>query len=200
MGFDLKRFMKLGGSRFNILRNDKLITETDGLPNTEKSTNQKYIGFYPNTDIQPGDWLKNKISGDKFYILDIYSDVVKGEVFQIKAYYLTETQYKKEQESNNKVSSQTFNISNANGSIIGNQTHANINNTYSFEEIKKLIVDKASNPVNKEKLKEMVNLLETLIENNQVIQKGSLSKFKDLLQKNSWLTGPLAGLFLKWLF
>ena len=42
---------------FQIYRNSVLIDTVKGLKNTEKGSNKKFIGFFPDVDIQIGDFL-----------------------------------------------------------------------------------------------------------------------------------------------
>lgn len=86
--------MKMGGEEFEVCRegaNETFVAE--GLRNTEESTKQKYISFYPDTDIRPGDWVKGVVTGDEFHIVDVNRQVIHKEVFQVKAYYETKIQY-----------------------------------------------------------------------------------------------------------
>ena len=42
---DLRRFMKMGGEKFEVYRNNKKISEVEGLPNHEESTKKHMWGF-----------------------------------------------------------------------------------------------------------------------------------------------------------
>jgi len=91
---NLGTFMRRGGEKFEISREgESEVLLAEGLRNTEKSTNREYIGFYPNTDIRSGDWIKGTVSGDEFHVVDVTRNVVHQQMFQVKAYYETRVQY-----------------------------------------------------------------------------------------------------------
>ena len=58
LGNSFGTLLSMSGQKFIIERNEEFIQEVDGLANWEQSTNRKYIGFIPNTDVKAGDWLK----------------------------------------------------------------------------------------------------------------------------------------------
>lgn len=168
---------------FEVYRNSNLLYTKKGLKNTEKGSNKKYIGFYPDVDIQIGDVLSNPNSSVKYYITDIDTSTYNGEIFQIKAYY-----------QNTSPSSQTtstiYNIGNASNSIIGNQQQAILNNSsFSIEDLKKLVELYGNN--DKEQLYELVSLLQKSLEDDD-FHKSKLSKFSDLIAKHSWLPTAIA--------
>lgn len=91
---NLSAFMRSGGEKFEISREGEsksLLAE--GLRNTEKSTNRKYVGFYPDADIRPGDWIKGAVTGNEFHVIDVTKQIVHDEVLQVKAYYETRVEY-----------------------------------------------------------------------------------------------------------
>ena len=89
----LREFMRLGGESVEITRDGNMVGVADGLRNTEQTTRRKYIGFYPEADIRTNDWVKGTTSGDEFHIVDVFRDIIEGEVFQIKGFYETKAQY-----------------------------------------------------------------------------------------------------------
>jgi ribosome-associated translation inhibitor RaiA len=89
---NLRTFMERHGETFEISREGKTL-QAKGLRNTEKATSRKYVGFYPDTDIRSGDWIKGSVSGDEFHIIDVAKDVIHQRAFQVKAYYETRSQY-----------------------------------------------------------------------------------------------------------
>lgn len=91
-----------------------------------------------------------------------------------------------------------FNITNANGSVIGTSEHATINNSYNLDEIKKIIDEKISDANDKQQLQDLVNSLKAITENDLPVRKGTLSKFGDVLTKYSWVTGPIAKSLISW--
>lgn len=81
---NIKSFLGSYGEDYELTRNNKNLGIVRGLKNTEKGTNLKFIGFVPEVDIQVGDWLEGKVTKNVFFIRDITSDIVDGEVFQKK--------------------------------------------------------------------------------------------------------------------
>ena len=51
------RLLAIHGISFEIHRENQMIFEIDGIPNTEKSTGKRYVGFKPNTDIKANDFI-----------------------------------------------------------------------------------------------------------------------------------------------
>ena len=167
---------------FQIFRNSVLISTVKGLKNTEKSTYKKYIGFYPNVDIQIGDVLFTSNSSIKYFVIDVDTATYMGEIYQIKAYYQNTSPVVEQ------TSSTVYNISNASNSIIGNQQSAIINNSsFNIDDLKKLIELYGAN--DKEKLYDLTSLLEQTLKNDD-FHKSKFSKFSDLIAKHSWL--PIA--------
>ena len=80
------------GQKFSIERNDKIVATSKGLSNREKF-GRKYIGFMPGTDIVTEDWLINS-SSERFYVEDTETSYYHGRPHQLKAYYLTDVEYK----------------------------------------------------------------------------------------------------------
>jgi len=191
---DLRQFMKKGGEYFTVIREGKKIGEIEGIRNTEQSSKRKYVGFYPQSEIKPGDWIKGNLSNDEYYIVDTDSDIINSKVFQIKGYYETKAQH--ERRSENEATS-IYNIGNAYGSIIGSQQVPTINNSYNLEEIRDLI--KQYGNEDKEELNEMIDTIKAITENNIPVQKGTLGHFSELLAKHSWITGPIAQSIIGWI-
>lgn len=63
----------------------------------------------------------------------------------------------------------------------------------SFEQI-----ENSTSP-DKEELQQIINLLEMVLNNQVPAQKGLLSKFSAVLERNSWITGSIASALLSWL-
>lgn len=168
---------------FEVYRNSNLLYTKKGLKNTEKGSNKKYIGFYPDVDIQIGDVLSNPNSSVKYYITDIDTSTYNGEIYQIKAYYQNAS-------PSSQTTSTIYNIGNASNSIIGNQQQAILNNSsFSIEDLKKLVELYGNN--DKEQLYELVSLLQKSLEDDD-FHKSKLSKFSDLIAKHSWLPTAIA--------
>ena len=186
------QFINDNGIIFKIERNCSIITELKGLPNHEKSTSKKYIGFMPDSDVQPGDWLINP-SNERLFVSDTMTDFFFGEKNQLKAYYQTTVEY------NSKTQAQpmVFNISNANNSIIGTQSVVTMNINNSIQSAREQIASHDSN--DKEELQQIISLLEMVINNQVPAQKGLLSKFSAVMERNSWITGTISSILLNWL-
>ena len=192
MDFNLESFFALGGVEYQVFRNNSVIAKETGIPNHEKATSNKYIGFRPLTDIKPGDCLINPVN-EKLYVVDIQTDIHRGQPFQLKAYYQTEVEYS----APTTPQSTIFNINNANNSVIGNNNVLNINYTDCLQKLKKSIEN--SNEADKEELSKIVSLLELIVEDNIPVKKGLLSKFSDIIAKHSWLASQITTLLLSWL-
>ena len=168
---------------FDVYRNSNLLYTKKGLKNTEKGSNRKYIGFYPDADIQIGDVLSNPNSSIKYYVIDIDTSTYNGEIFQIKAYYQNNSPSVQQ-------TSTVYNIHNASNSIIGNQQQAIFNNSsFNIEDLKKLI--ELYGASDKEQLYELTSLLQKSLKDDD-FHKSKLSKFSDLIAKHSWLPAAIA--------
>ncbi len=188
------RFLHSHGTQFEIYRDGQLVCKTDGLPNTEESSGKKYVGFKPGTDIEIDDLIINT-ANEKFYICDKMTEFVHKEPFQIKAYTISESRYKQQIKQNNQP---IFNIGEVHSSIVGTQQNVTVNNGYSAEYLNTLIDQHDS--LDKELLKEMVSILETAISSQEPIRKGLLSKFAGILQRNEWITAPIASFIFEKFF
>lgn len=187
-----ERFLKLHGINYSIRRNGKTLFTCQGLPNVDRENPTAYIGFRPETDIQVGDWLINP-SGDEFYVHDKKTEFIHGKPIHLSAYILSKQEY-------NKVSTSqaVFNIGEVHNSIVGTQQNASIANGISAESLNELI--SRHNTLDKELLKEMVETLESVISGKEPVKKGILSKFAGVLQRNEWITAPLATFVLEKIF
>ncbi len=188
------RFLNTHGVDVSIERNGVKIQTIRALFNSEKDTHKKYCGFLPGTDIRPNDWILKVETGERFYVADTESQSFQGKLQQIKAFYKTETEYAKSQQD---VQQPIFNIQNAYGSVIGTGNAATINYNSSIENIKSAV--EATDSPDKEELKQIVSLLEMVVNNQVPASKGLFSKFADVMERNSWITGSIAGSVLSWL-
>ena len=169
---------------FQICRNSEIISVQKGLKNTENNTNKKYIGFYPDVDVQIGDILTNLNSNIKYFIVDIDTTTWKGNVAQIKAYYQTTPLLNQQQNST------VYNISNATNSIIGNQQNAILNSSsFGIDDLKQLIELYGNS--DKQQLYELSSQLQQLLDKDD-FHKSKLSKFSNLIAKHSWLPTAIA--------
>ena len=166
---------------FQIYRNSVLIDTVKGLKNTEKGSNKKFIGFFPDVDIQIGDFLMVPNTSIKYSIIDVDTSTYMGEIYQLKAYYQTAPAEVKQP-------SVTFNVNSSPNSIFGTQASAIMNNpTFSISDFDSLI--ESNGGTDKKELYQLSSQLQELLEKDE-FHKSKLSKFSDLIAKHSWL--PLA--------
>lgn len=166
---------------FQIYRNSVLIDTVKGLKNTEKGSNKKFIGFFPDVDIQIGDFLMVPNTSIKYSIIDIDTSTYMGEIYQLKAYYQTAPAEAKQP-------SVTFNVNSSPNSIFGTQASAIINNpSFNISDFDSLI--ESNGGTDKKELYQLSSQLQELLEKDE-FHKSKLSKFSDLIAKHSWL--PLA--------
>ncbi len=190
---NLEFFLQRNGISYSIERNGALIHRSlTGVPNTETSSGKKFIGFMPGTDIQQNDILTNP-AGEVIYITDTQTQFIHQEQYQLKAYYQT----KYEKAYNTQSNSPVFNIGTAYGSVIGTQQSVTVNYKDSLRATKKQIED--SDSPDKEELQQIISLLEMMVNNQLPPQKGLLSKFSAVLERNSWITSPIASVLISWL-
>ncbi|MFC8685926.1 hypothetical protein [Brevibacillus porteri] len=192
---NLRTFMKMGGEKFKVIRNEVEITEVEGMSNTEEGTGRKCISFYPETDIETGDWVVGVASGNELYIEDTKIDVLKGKPFQKKGYYLTKTQYEKSKKEN--VPSVQINFQNAYGSNIGTSGSNLITNTFNFEAVDQLIEERGGE--DKEELRQMIAEIKELFEDSEKVKKGGLAHYSEKIEKHSWIAGAIAQMGLGFL-
>ncbi len=81
--------------------------------------------------------------------------------------------------------------------IFGSGNTATINYNNSIQDIKKAIAESES--TDKEELKQIVSLLEMVVNNQVPASKGLFSRFSEVMERNSWITGSIAGALLPWL-
>lgn len=166
---------------FQIYRNSVLIDTVKGLKNTEKGSNKKFIGFFPDVDIQIGDFLMVPNTSIKYSIIDVDTSTYMGEIYQLKAYYQTAPAEAKQP-------SVTFNVNSSPNSIFGTQASAIINNpSFNISDFDSLI--ESNGGTDKKELYQLSSQLQGLLEKDE-FHKSKLSKFSDLIAKHSWL--PLA--------
>ncbi len=185
-----ERFLRLNGQKFDVERVGIIIETYDGLPNTS-SNGEKYIGFRPGSDIKPGDWLINRVK-ERFYVKDTTTDFQSGKPFQLKIYYDTEVEHNSQTTSN-----VYYNIETVNNSAIGNYNTVSVSYTESLSALKNKVQN--SNSADKEELQEIITLLEMIVDNKVPASKGILSKFSEVMERNSWITGSIMSTLLGWL-
>lgn len=186
-------FLKQSGIQFKIERKGEIISKQRGLMNREPDTKRDYIGFYPNTDVKVCDWIINP-ANERFYVSDTTTTFFHGNPLEFRAFILTENQY----DNNTNSSMQTvFNIGTAYSSVIGSQSVVNFNYNESIQNAREQLEQSTSE--DKEELNQILNLLEMIVNNQIPPQKGILSKFTPVIQRNSWITSPITSVLLGWL-
>lgn len=96
-----------------------------------------------------------------------------------------------------KTSSMQFNIGTIYGSNIGTQGNAHIDNVFNFDKIDQMIEERGGEE--KEELHNMINEIRELFEDSEKVKKGSLSRFSELMEKHSWITGAVSQMGLGFL-
>lgn len=188
----INSFIERSGIMYSIERNSKIISEHKGLINTEQSTGKRYIGFYPDVDIQTGDFVTNPF-GDKYYVSNREIQTFTGKPHQLKCYIISIAEYEKL----SLPTTATFHIENAYGSVIGTQTNVTLNYNDSIQRAKEQIASIDS--PDKQELQQIISLLEMVINNQVPPQKGLFSKFSAVMERNSWITGTISSTLLSWL-
>lgn len=162
----LKSFMKMGGEKFEVIRDNRLVSEVMGLPNREEGSKRPYIGFVPEADIKSGDWVKGIVSSDLLFIEDTKSQIFEGAVFQIKGYYLTKKEFEdvklKVQQSNPPTI--IYNLNGANTRVNNNSTDNSFNvvdmSTKLFDQIRNVVNNEIKNEDEKRELREIITEME----------------------------------------
>jgi len=83
-------------------------------------------------------------------------------------------------------------IGTATNSVIGNQSQATINVGPNVEDIAKLSENHKLSNEDQQLLKELIEIMKKLGEGNTALKKGTLSRFQDFFQRNSWITSAVA--------
>lgn len=146
--------------------------------------------------IEEGDRIIRELSNglsESFLILDRgYYDRTHG----IPAHY----QMKVKKESAIDLERQTtmqFHIGTVYGSNIGTQGSAHVENVFNFEKVDQLIEEHGG--PDKEELRAMIEELKEFFDDSEKVKKGSLSKFSELMERHSWISGTVAQMGLGFL-
>lgn len=187
-----QQFISDRGVMFKVERNGQVISELKGLQSMEENSSKKIIRFPPGSDVKNGDWVINP-ANERLYVVDVITQYAFGVESELRAYYKTTAETKSEHQSPANI----FNIGTANNSVIGTQSIVTMNINSSIQEAKEQIASSNSN--DKEELQQIITLLE-MVANNQIpAQKGLLSKFASVIQRNSWIASPISSILLNWL-
>ncbi|WP_026826971.1 hypothetical protein [Exiguobacterium artemiae] len=163
---NIKSFLDSHGEDYELTRGGQDLGVVRGLKNTEKGSNQKFVGFVPEVDIQVGDWLEGKVTKNVFYIRDITSDIVNGEVFQKKCFFLTKVEYEEKKARERPAQSIVYNLNGANTRVNNHSTDHSMNvvnasNHEVFDEIKKILSENVNDQDELRELRILVNNMES---------------------------------------
>ena len=185
-------FFDAHGLPMKIERGGIIIGDAIGLPNHEQATGKAYIGFRPKTDIAANDVVINP-AGDRYHIIGTEASYFKKELQQIKAFYMDESEYLSRQQQ----SGTTYNIGVAYGSVIGTGNTATINYQSNIAELRQR-VEKEEAP-DREQMNKLLDLLQTVIDDQVPVQKGLFARFSSVMEKHSWISSAVASTLLTWL-
>lgn len=184
-----EEFIEMNGIMFKVERNGSVIAELKGRQQIEDKTLRKYVGFFVNSDVKPGDWIISPYN-ERLYIMDTSVGTGIDGPSELKAYFQTLVEHN----SKPKPQSTVFNIGTANNSVIGNQSHFTMNVTASLQEARNQI--DSSDSDDKEELQKIIDLLENVVNNQVPMNPGMLARFSALMQRNSWIISPVASAVL----
>lgn len=144
------------------------------------------IDFENSVDVKSTDWIVNS-AGERLYVTELVpiADAYKS------CYYISEHEYNRSKQCNPTFS---INATTIEGSIIGTQASATVNLNGQIQQMKKDISESSSS--DKEELMQIISLLEQLQSSKEPIPRGFLAKFSAVLERNSWITGSIAGFLL----
>lgn len=185
-------FINDRGVVFKIERSGQIISESKGLLSLEENSSKKIIRFFHDSYVQSGDWVISPAS-ERFYITDAITHYAFGMPSELRAYYQTTAEYNSKHET----PSISFHIENATNSMIGTQSNFTMNINGSIQEAREQI--QSSNSSDKEELQQIIDLLEQISKSQEPIKHGMLSRFSAVIQRNSWITSPIASIVLNML-
>lgn len=174
--------VQASGTNFSIFRNNLKIVTVKGLYHDELSVELPF-----DCDIRIGDVVLNEVTEEKIIVGKLKKEltITGDEIDFITASAVSQTQ----------PSNIVYNIGTAYGSAFG----PNASSAYqsaSIDDLKKII---AANTIDGSRFNDLIEALEKCSEKGSYDQ-SNLAKFSSLLQKNSWLTEPVANFILSKLF
>lgn len=146
--------------------------------------------------IEEGDKITRELSNGKLETYLVLDRGFYNKVQSIPAHY----QIKVKKESTidlEKQATMQFNIGTVYGSAIGTQGSAHVENVFNFEKVDQLIEERGGE--DKEALRGMIEEIKEFFEDSEKVKKGSLSKFSELMEKHSWITGAVSQMGLGFL-
>lgn len=135
--------------------------------------------------LEQNDYLTSPMSMTRSYVLELTE---KGEHF-------VENNF----QNSSKSSQAVFNFENMtiNNAIIGSQSSAVLNVGDSLQDIWDKI--ESSNSDDKAELRQIISLLEMIVQDQVPAKKGLFSKFSAVMERNSWITSSISSILLTWL-
>jgi hypothetical protein len=161
-----------------------------------KDAKEKQFQLKPDSGLERGDWLKNKITGKRFYVMDTDMVMLQGAPYALLADYKTETEREAEQREPAPAQVVTVNVQNAQGSIIGTQRNAELTANFDLRSLESRI--ERDGGEDKEELNEALQELRALLEEGETLNRGALSKFSGAMERHSWFTGAVAQILVGW--
>lgn len=183
-------FLNLEGFDYTIRRGSTPDRVETGLPGKDSNFGLQHISFMPETDIKAGDILLGP-NGENFCVSKTEMEYFQKQPYALNAYYSDGVQGRSQE------SSAVYNIQNAYGSIIGSGNQATVNYNSAISELKQAVSSDTS--ADKEQLEKIVSLLEMVVNDQVPPSKGLFSKFREVMERNSWITGSIANALMNWL-
>lgn len=176
--------VQASGTNFSIFRNSNKIATVKGLYYDELSVDLPF-----DCDVRIGDVILNELTEEKIIVGKLKKEltVTGDEIDFINASATSQIQAQP--------SNIVYNVGTAYGSAFGPNASSTYQST-SIDDLRKII---AANTIDKGKFNELIEALEKCSQKGSYDQ-SSLGKFSSLLQKNSWLTEPVANFILSKLF
>lgn len=164
---------------FKVMRNNQFLEQTV----TGFFSKSNKIQISKPANIKSGDWLVS--NNEKYFITSLS---------QTPNFYILKYQSEYEHQQ---TSAQTINIQSINGNaIVGNQQNATFNINCNFQDARNLIAEKPLQ--DQEQLNKLIDRVESAINENQPISKGSLAYYADILNKYSDVAQIVGNLLVKW--
>lgn len=170
------------GQTFSIDRDGVCLGEARGIYDASKDI----VSFKPDTDVKPGDKISSDF-GESYVIIKVQTLTERGRPHH------KEAKCKDQNEIELAQTSTVFNIGTVSNSVIGSGNYVSV----SIENLKSQVAEKGGE--DEETLTEIVELLNKILNNQVPIKKGMFSKFSEVLERHSWLSGSMASAIIGFL-
>ena len=94
------------------------------------------------------------------------------------------------------VEQNVFHVENAYGSVIGTNNTVTLNSSMTFSEMRKK--NQLEDSIDTAKINEFIDLFEEFIKGQMKPQKGMFTRFSDVMERHSWLSGAFASYLVQW--